>query len=100
MPPAYLLDTNVVSYFVRGTSAAVRDRLLRTPIESMSVSAVTEAELLYWVARRPADARTSVSVRDFLGRVASLPWDLEPPRSMRLRARSRDALAARCPQRT
>lgn len=75
MPAAYLLDTNVVSYFVRGTSAAVRDRLLRTPMETMAVSAVTESELLYWVARRPADARTSVSVRDFLGRVTSLPWD-------------------------
>jgi tRNA(fMet)-specific endonuclease VapC len=41
----------------------------------MAVSAVTEAELLFWIARRPGDARTSVSVRDFLGRVPSLPWD-------------------------
>jgi tRNA(fMet)-specific endonuclease VapC len=75
MPPVYLLDTNVVSYFVRGTSAPVRNHLVRTPIENMAVSAVTEAELLYWVARRPRDARTRVSVRDFLARVPSLPWD-------------------------
>jgi tRNA(fMet)-specific endonuclease VapC len=75
MPPVYLLDTNVVSYFVRGTSAAVRDRLLRTPIESMCVSAVTEAELLFWIARRPRDARTRESVQDFLGLVPSLAWD-------------------------
>jgi len=71
----YLLDTNVVSYFVRGSSAAVWDHLRRTPVENMAVSAVTEAELLFWIARRPGDARTSVSVRDFLGRVPSLPWD-------------------------
>lgn len=75
MPPIYLLDTNVVSYFVRGTSAAIREHVLRTPVETMAVSAVTEAELLFWIARRPGDARTSVSVRDFLERVPSLAWD-------------------------
>jgi tRNA(fMet)-specific endonuclease VapC len=75
MPAFYLLDTNVVSYFVRGTSAAVRNRLLNTPFESMAISAVTEAELLFWIARRPADARTCVSLRDFFERVPSLPWD-------------------------
>jgi len=41
----------------------------------MAVSAVTEAELLFWIARRPGDARTRVSVRDFLARVPSLAWD-------------------------
>ncbi len=75
MPPTYLLDTNVVSYFVRGTSAAIRDRIQCTRVESMAVSAVTEAELLFWIARRPGDARTRVSVRDFLERVPSLAWD-------------------------
>jgi tRNA(fMet)-specific endonuclease VapC len=75
MPPIYLLDTNVVSYFVRRTSTAVWDHLRRTPVENLAVSAVTEAELLFWIARRPGDARTSVSVRDFLGRVPSLAWD-------------------------
>jgi len=75
MQPAYLLDTNVVSYFVRGTSAAIRDHIQRTPVERMALSAVTEAELLFWIARRPGDARTRVSVRDFLERVPSLAWD-------------------------
>lgn len=75
MPAVYLLDTNVVSYFVRGTSATVRNRLLNTPIESMVISAVTEAELLFWIVRRPADARTRVSLRDYFERVRSLPWD-------------------------
>ena len=75
MPLAYLLDTNIVSFFVRGTFPAVRSRLLQTPLESMAVSAVTEAELLYWVAGRPLDSRTRVSVRDFLTRVLSIPWD-------------------------
>jgi tRNA(fMet)-specific endonuclease VapC len=75
MPPIYLLDTNVVSYFVRGTSVAVREHLLRTPVAALAISVVTEAELLFWIARRPGDARTRVSVRDFLERVPSLAWD-------------------------
>jgi len=75
MQLVYMLDTNVVSYFVRGTSRTVRNRLLNSPVESLAVSTVTEAELLFWIARRPGDARTSVSVRDFLARVVSLAWD-------------------------
>jgi tRNA(fMet)-specific endonuclease VapC len=75
MPLAYLLDTNIVSYFVRGTFPAVRSRLAQTPVESMAVSVVTEAELLYWVVGRPMDSRTRVSVHDFLERVSPLPWD-------------------------
>ena len=75
MPLTYLLDTNVVSHFVRGTSATVRDHLNRTPNESISVSAVTEAELLFWVARRPRDSRTRMSVQDFLEHVPSLACD-------------------------
>ncbi|MGA2276242.1 MAG: type II toxin-antitoxin system VapC family toxin [Terracidiphilus sp.] len=75
MPPIYLLDTNIVSYFVRGSSIAVREHLVRIPVAKMAISAVTEAELLFWIARRPGDERTRVSVRDFLMRVPSLAWD-------------------------
>lgn len=71
----YLLDTNIVSYFVRGNSPAVRTHFLNTPIESMAISAVTEAELLFWVHRLPTDTRTRVSVEDVLRLLPSLPWD-------------------------
>jgi tRNA(fMet)-specific endonuclease VapC len=75
MPQTYLLDTNIVSYFVRGNYPEVRRRIVRTPPGQMAVSAVTEAELLFWVANNPASARTRVGVADFLLRVPSLPWD-------------------------
>jgi tRNA(fMet)-specific endonuclease VapC len=81
MPPAYLLDTNIVSYFVRGNLPAVRRRIARQPLESLAVSAVTEAELRYWVASSPGSIRTRMGVEDFLGRVASLPWDSVAARS-------------------
>jgi tRNA(fMet)-specific endonuclease VapC len=75
MPFAYLLDTNIASYLVRGNLPEVRQRIVRVPAESLAVSAVTEAELRYWVLCRPNSARTRVGVADFLARVPSLPWD-------------------------
>jgi tRNA(fMet)-specific endonuclease VapC len=75
MPPAYLLDTNIVSYFVRGNSPAVRKHIVGIPAASLAVSAVTEAELHFWVMCCPGSARTRVGVEDFLARVPSLPWD-------------------------
>ncbi|HUD12064.1 MAG TPA: type II toxin-antitoxin system VapC family toxin [Terracidiphilus sp.] len=81
MPPAYLLDRNIVSYFVRGNFPAVRKQVARKPLESLAVSAVTEGELRYWVASCPRSIRTRTGVEDFLVRVASLPWDSDAART-------------------
>lgn len=75
MPPTYLLDTNIVSYLVRGDYPAVRRRITSTPLESLAVSAVTEAELRFWVISRPGSSRIRLGVEDFLVRVPSLAWD-------------------------
>jgi tRNA(fMet)-specific endonuclease VapC len=75
MPAAYLLDTNIVSYSVRGDYPAARRRIMSTPLESMAISSVTEAELLFWVINRPASSRIHIGVVDFLIRVQSLAWD-------------------------
>jgi tRNA(fMet)-specific endonuclease VapC len=89
MAAAYLLDTNIVSYFVRGNYPAVRERVVRTPLEALAVSAVTEAELRFWVVSSPGSARIRASVEDFLLRVPSLPWDSGAAQSY---AATRDAL--------
>ena len=75
MPLFYLLDTNIVSYFVRGNYPQIGKRLDRTPLDEMAVSAVTEAELRFWIIRRSPNARIRVGVEDFLMRVPGLPWD-------------------------
>jgi tRNA(fMet)-specific endonuclease VapC len=75
MSPTYLLDTNIVSYFVRGNYPAVRNHIVRTPLQLLAVSAVTEAELRFWVLCRPESIRTRIGVEDVLLRVPSLPWD-------------------------
>jgi len=71
----FLLDTNIVSYFVRGGYPEIGKHLDRTPLDEIAVSAVTEAELLFWIIQRPPNARIRVGVEDFLMRVRSLPWD-------------------------
>ncbi len=75
MPPIFLLDTNIVSYSVRGNYPAVRQHVLRTPLESLAISSVTEAELLFWVINRPGSSRIRLGVADFLVRVQCFAWD-------------------------
>ncbi|MGA3080507.1 MAG: type II toxin-antitoxin system VapC family toxin [Terracidiphilus sp.] len=89
MPLSYLLDTNIVSYFVRGNHPELGNRLKRTPLDELAVSAVTEAELLFWIIQRPPNARIRVGVEDFLMRVHSLPWDSRAAQSC---ARTREIL--------
>jgi tRNA(fMet)-specific endonuclease VapC len=89
MPLSYLLDTNIVSYFVRGSHPEIGKRLNRTPLDEMAVSAVTEAELRFWIIRRPPNARIRVGVEDFLMRVPGLPWDSGAAQSC---ARTREIL--------
>jgi tRNA(fMet)-specific endonuclease VapC len=70
----YLLDTNTVSYIIKGNIPRLRERLLKVPIAEVGLSVVTEAELRFGVARRPEAAKLRVAVEEFLLRVAVLPW--------------------------
>ena len=71
----YLLDTNIASYIIKGNSPAVRRRLIRHPMAEIAISAVTEGELNYGVARKPEAIRLREVVDEFLLRVTILPWD-------------------------
>jgi tRNA(fMet)-specific endonuclease VapC len=73
----YLLDTNIASHIIKGDLPVVRERLVRVPMHAVAVSAVTQAELLYGVARRGHPPGLSARVREFLIRVAVLPWDAD-----------------------
>jgi tRNA(fMet)-specific endonuclease VapC len=75
MPTRYLLDTNMASYVIKGNIPRVRQRLVRVPMAEVAISAVTEAELRFGVARRPEAARLEIAVEEFLLRIDSLPWD-------------------------
>ena len=77
MPVRYLLDTNVASYVIKGNVPRVRERLLKVPMAEVAISAVTEAELRFGVARRPEAAGLKIAVEEFLLRVESLAWGSE-----------------------
>ena len=77
MPVRYLLDTNTVSYIIKGNRPRVRERLLRVPMAEVGISVITEAELLFGLARRPDATKLKTVVEEFLLRVEVLPWDSE-----------------------
>jgi len=71
----YMLDTNTASYVIKGTYPAIRKKLAGVPMASVCVSAITEAELLFGVARRPEAPGLATAVREFLLRLDVLAWD-------------------------
>ena len=77
MAVRYLLDTNTASYIIKGNFPRVRERLRAIPMAEVGISSVTEAELRYGVARRPAALRLAKAVEEFLIRLEILPWDSE-----------------------
>jgi tRNA(fMet)-specific endonuclease VapC len=77
MPVRYLLDTNTASYIIKGNRSRVRERLLRVAMADVGISVITEAELLFGLARRPEATKLKTVVEEFLLRVEVLPWDSE-----------------------
>lgn len=70
----YMLDTNTVSHFIKGVDN-VRNKLISVPISALAISAITEGELLFGVAKKPDAKQLSLVVHEFLIRVDVLPWD-------------------------
>lgn len=75
MPNLYLLDTNTVSYVLKGNPPRVRQRLAAVPMEQVCISVITEAELRFGVARKPQAKNLRIAIEEFLLRVEALPWD-------------------------
>lgn len=70
-----MLDTNTASYIIKGEPVALREHLLQVPMSRICISAITEAELLRGVARKPEAKQLPIIVGEFLLRVEILPWD-------------------------
>lgn len=69
----YLLDTNTVSYYLRGTPATVKHVQGHTP-SALAISAITAMELAYGVEKRQS-ATLATAVQGFLSGVQVLPFD-------------------------
>lgn len=73
--PRFMLDTNIASHIIKGPGAALRARLRATPLTDTCVSAITEGELLFGLARKPEATALGEAVASFLKHVEVLPWD-------------------------
>jgi len=73
----YLLDTNTVSFLVNARSPAVRTHYVETENGGarIAISAITEAELLFGLAKRPEATRLRTNFDRFFAAVELLPWD-------------------------
>ncbi len=89
LPVIYMLDTNTVAYIVDGRSKAARRKLAEVPQSfSVAISAITEAEIRYGLARKPEATRLHAAMEEFLSKVSVLPWNSEVARTYgRMRAR-------------
>jgi tRNA(fMet)-specific endonuclease VapC len=69
-----MLDTNAVSLLLRSDPGMTR-RVVAVPMGALCLSAITEGELRYGLARRPDARRLHRAVGEFLRRVDVLPWN-------------------------
>lgn len=86
MATRFLLDTNVVSFHIRGSSPALQGRLRRVKAATVALSVVTEMEIRFGLARNPG-LRIAPLVEQFLDAMTVLPLDSDVARTYgRLRA--------------
>jgi tRNA(fMet)-specific endonuclease VapC len=75
MSSLFMLDTNMVSYIAKGHSKAARTRMLNLKEdEVVCLSAITEAEVRYGLAKRPEATLLRERMEWFLAAVKILPW--------------------------
>ena len=71
----YLLDTGTCSYAIRNASTRLDARLATASPDSLALSAVTRAELMFGLEKRGNPRALTRLVHGFLDRVAVMPWD-------------------------
>jgi tRNA(fMet)-specific endonuclease VapC len=70
----YMLDTSTICHLIKAHPAVAR-RVAAIPMASLCMSAITQGELLFGLAKRPEATRLHLVVRELLRRVDVLPWD-------------------------
>jgi tRNA(fMet)-specific endonuclease VapC len=71
----YMLDTDSVSYLVRGKAPALDAHVASVSPKYLCISAVTRGELLYGLKLKDGAQRLARLIDQFLLRVQCLPWD-------------------------
>jgi tRNA(fMet)-specific endonuclease VapC len=69
-----MLDTNMVSFVVRGRGIVI-ERLSRHPVDAICISAITAGEIRFGLARQPGAHRLRDSMGLFMRQIEIMPWD-------------------------
>ncbi|MBA2776759.1 MAG: type II toxin-antitoxin system VapC family toxin [Chloroflexia bacterium] len=72
--PIYLLDTDIVSYSVKGRHRSIAERIALLDPADYAISVMTRAELLFGLHLVPPIHPAHLRVRKFLGEVQTLDW--------------------------
>ena len=88
-----MIDTNMVSYIVKGNSPASRAKLAGLQDDEIAcISAITEAELQYGVAKSANAETLRQALEGFLAKIQILPWGRDEANAYgRLRAKQEAA---------
>lgn len=71
----YLLDTNILSYFLKGIHPALHKRMTQAlQRQDIAISAITRAEIRYGQGLMAADDRRRRRIDLLLDEVPALPW--------------------------
>lgn len=73
----HMLDTNIVSYILKGHPASVQKELSNLPPDMICISVITRAELMYGLKKLPETHKLHIVVHQFLKIIRVLPWDLD-----------------------
>jgi tRNA(fMet)-specific endonuclease VapC len=74
----FMIDTNTISYIVKGSSPAARAKLAGLATgEIACLSAITEAELAYGLSKSPKAERLRPAIEGLLAKLQILPWGRE-----------------------
>jgi tRNA(fMet)-specific endonuclease VapC len=71
----FMLDTDICSVLIRGESPKLDARLRAFTPAELCISAITHAELLYGLAKRPKATKLASAVRALIARLQSVAWD-------------------------
>ncbi len=74
----YLLDTNIVSYFIKGNHPKLSARMkLAFNKQNIAISAITRAEIRYGQALMTSNDKRHKSINLLLDELPTLPWTTE-----------------------
>lgn len=90
----YLLDTNIVSYFLRGASPTLNQRILDSAPEALAISIISAGELRYGLNRLTPSRRAAQLAHQFDALLTAVAVLALPPEAAQHYGTARSQLEA------